>query len=133
MKKKYYLGIDQGTTGVTAILFDRRWNQVSRGYCEEKLYYPKAGWVEHDPEDVWQCVLRSVLSAMEQVGATGIDIICVGLDHEGESVAIWDEQTGKALYNSLVWQDRRTAAYCDTIRSKYGKIKIVIPTFVNTK
>ena len=122
MKKKYYLGIDQGTTGVTAILFDRRWTQVSRGYCEEKLYYPKAGWVEHDPEDVWQCVLRSVLSAMEQVGATGNDIICVGLDHEGESVAIWDEQTGKALYNSLVWQDRRTAAYCDTIRSKYGKI-----------
>lgn len=122
MKKKYYLGIDQGTTGVTAILFDRRWNQVSRGYCEEKQFYPNAGWVEHDPEDVWQCVLRSVLSAMEQAGATGNDIICVGLDHEGESVAIWDEQTGKALYNSLVWQDRRTAAYCDTIRSKYGKI-----------
>lgn len=122
MEKKYYLGIDQGTTGVTAILFDRHWNQASRGYCEEKLFYPQDGWVEHDADDVWQCVQRAVFSAMEQVGATGNEIISVGIDHEGETVVLGDKKTGRSVYHALVWQDRRTAEYCDTIRSKYGKI-----------
>lgn len=122
MKKKYYVGIDQGTTGVTALLFDRQWHQAACGYCEEKQLYPQAGWVEHDPFDVWRAVVRAMKLAMEQVDAKPEEIICIGLDHEGESVVIWDTCTGKPIYPAIVWQDRRTARYCDTLREPYGKM-----------
>jgi glycerol kinase len=122
MSKKYYVGIDQGTTGVTAILFDTQWRQVARGYCEEKQIYPHAGWVEHDADNVWGAVQASLQDAMRQAEAIPSDIICIGLDHEGESIIIWDRKTGKPIYPAIVWQDRRTAIYCDTLREKYGNI-----------
>lgn len=118
--KKYYVGIDQGTTGVVVLLFDLRWRQVARGYCEEKQFYPKPGWVEHDPFDVWQAVLVAMKDAMQQIDAAPEEIICIGLDHEGESVVIWDRYTGKPVYPVIVWQDRRTARHCDKLREKYG-------------
>lgn len=122
MSKKYYIGIDQGTTGVTAILFDRKWQQVARGYCEEKQIYPQTGWVEHDPEDIWLAVKTAVNQAMQKSDALPSEIICIGIDHEGESVVVWDRFTGQPIYNAIVWQDRRTARYCDTLNEKYGKI-----------
>lgn len=130
MKKKYYVGIDQGTTGVAVLLFDTQWHQVARGYCEEKQFYPKPGWVEHDPFDVWQAVVIATKRAMEAIGAMPEEIICIGLDHEGESVVIWDKYTGKPIYPAIVWQDRRTARYCDTLRGPYGtmvKSKTCLP------
>lgn len=117
--KKYFVGIDQGTTGVTVILFDRKWNQVSRGYCEEQLFYPRNGWVEHDPEDVWKSVCKALDEALKKINADKQEIISIGIDHEGESVVIWDKDTGKAVYPVIVWQDRRMAHYCDSIRSQY--------------
>lgn len=122
MKKKYYVGIDQGTTGVAVLLFDTRWKQVARGYCEERQFYPQAGWVEHDPFDVWHAVVTAMQRAMEEIQATPEEIICIGLDHEGESVVIWDKFTGKPIYPAIVWQDRRTARYCDMLKESYGKM-----------
>ena len=117
----YYLGLDQGTTGVTAILFDENWRQVSRGYREIRQIYPQAGWVEHDALDIWESARFAVQQAMDKVGAQGRDILCMGLDHEGESVMLWDKATGEPLYNTIVWQDRRTAQAAEELSAQHGE------------
>ncbi|MBR2312222.1 MAG: hypothetical protein IKA46_02920 [Clostridia bacterium] len=89
----YFLAIDQGTTGATAILFDRSFAPVARGYCEIKQSYPKAGWVEHNPTDIYNAVCGAVAEAMTAAGAAPADILAIGIDHEGESVALWDAET----------------------------------------
>ena len=119
---KYYLGLDQGTTGVTAILFDENWQQVSRGYREIRQIYPQSGWVEHDAMDIWDAARFAVQEAMDNAGAAGSDILCIGLDHEGESVMLWDKATGIPLYNTIVWQDRRTADDAQTLAAQYGDL-----------
>lgn len=118
---KYYLGLDQGTTGVTAVLFDENWHQVSRGYRELQQIYPQAGWVEHDPEDIWNSACTSVTQALTTANASPKDILCVGIDHEGESVVLWDKDTGNPIYNAIVWQDRRTASESDVLAAIHGK------------
>ena len=106
-KKKYYIGLDQGTTGTTTLLLDEKWNIVSRGYREHRQYYPKPGWVEHDPLELWQRVTESMNMALELAGATADQIKCIGIDNQGETVMLWDKATGAPLYNAIVWQDRR--------------------------
>lgn len=120
--KKYFLGLDQGTTGTTAILFDENWNQISRGYREIQQIYPCSGWVEHDALDIWQSACYAVQQAMDKAGATGSDIICIGVDHEGESVVLWDKLTGKPIYNAIVWQDRRTTGDAEVVMNQFGKL-----------
>lgn len=115
MKEKYYLGIDQGTTGTTSILFDEKFRMASLGYEPIQLQYPQSGWVEHNPEDVWNSVFRSIAQALNHVSASGEQIVSVGLNHEGETIVVWDKITGKQLYNSIVWQDRRTVRVADMI------------------
>ncbi|QNL45285.1 glycerol kinase GlpK [Oscillibacter hominis] len=119
MARRLYLGLDQGTTGTTAILFDEHWRLVGRGYQEIRQYYPRAGWVEHDPEEIWYSALSAVRQAMNAAGAVPRDIRCLGLDHEGESVVVWEKTTGKPVYPAIVWQDRRTAAYADSLKADY--------------
>lgn len=116
----YYLGIDQGTTGVSAILFDEGWRQVARGYRTLRQLYPHAGWVEHDAEDIWQAVCNSVAEAMAIGQVRPEEIACIGLDHEGESVMLWDKDSGKPLGNTVVWQDRRTEAEAAALRESHG-------------
>ena len=118
--EKYYLGLDQGTTGITAILFDENWRQAGRGYREIRQIYPRAGWVEHDAIDIWESACFAAQQAMDAVGAQGSDILCIGLDHEGESVMLWDKVTGQPLYNTLVWQDRRTAQAAEELSASHG-------------
>ena len=119
---KYYLGLDQGTTGVTAILFDERWQQAARGYREIRQIYPRPGWVEHDAMDIWEAACFAVNQALRTVSATGADILCVGLDHEGESVVLWDSATGLPLANTIVWQDRRTAEAAERLAETHGAL-----------
>ncbi|MBQ2758031.1 MAG: glycerol kinase GlpK [Clostridia bacterium] len=119
---KYFLGIDQGTTGVTAMLFDKGFSPVARGYCEITQYYPQNGWVEHDPENIWQALLTATREAMEKATATPDDILAIGMDHEGESVALWDRETGKPVYPAIVWQDKRTAARAKELDTAYGDL-----------
>lgn len=120
--KKYYLGIDQGTTGTRALLFNRKWKMVASGYEETRLLYPKRGWVEHDVSDIWNSVLAAVDKAMKAAGADADSIICIGLNHEGESVVVWDSLTGRSVYNSIVWQDKRNAREMDEMAIMYNDV-----------
>jgi glycerol kinase len=119
---KYILGIDQGTTGVTVMLFDKDFAPAGRGYCEIKQFYPQNGWVEHDPEDIWQAVKIAVSATMKEASASPEDIIAIGIDHEGESAMIWDKETGKPFYPAIVWQDKRTASRAEELEAEYGDL-----------
>ena len=119
---KYYLGIDQGTTGVTAMLFDKDLAPVSRGYLEIAQSYPQNGWVEKDPDDIWKAVKAAVSEAMASIGAIPEDVIAIGIDHEGESVALWDKSSGKTVYPAIVWQDKRTSERTAELEDGYGDL-----------
>ena len=115
MAGKYFLGIDQGTTGTAALLFDEKWNNISMGYEKVKQFYPRPGWVEHDGEQIYETVLISVGQALKNANVNAKDIKCIGIDNQGETVILWDKKTGKPIYPAIVWQDRRTAFECDKI------------------
>ena len=122
MAKNYYLGIDQGTTGTTSMVFDQDWNVCSKGYAEHTQYYPKPGWVEHDPVEIWVKTKESVAMALDQAGITARDIRVIGQDNQGESCMVWDKKTGDPLYNAIVWQDRRTAKEADELKASWGEV-----------
>jgi len=119
---KYYLGIDQGTTGTTSIVFDEEWNICGKGYVEHKQYYPKPGWVEHDPIEIWEKTKESVATALIQAGINANDLRSIGLDNQGETCMAWDKKSGKPIYNAIVWQDRRTAKRADELKEKYNEL-----------
>ncbi len=121
MNRKYYLGIDQGTTGTTSIIFDDSWNICGRGYTEHKQYYPRPGWVEHDPLEIWDKLKESVSMALKQARISAEKLRAIGLDNQGETCMAWDKTSGKPLYNAIVWQDRRTAEAADALKEKYGE------------
>ena len=122
MAAKYYLGLDQGTASNTALLLDSKWNVAARGYKEHKQYYPKPGWIEHDPMEIWGAIFESIQEAVNLAGAKPEEIACIGLDNQGETVMVWDKLTGIPIYNAIVWQDRRTARYADSLTAKYGEL-----------
>ena len=119
---KYYLGIDQGTTGTTAIIFNEEWNICGKGYSEHKQYYPKPGWVEHNPIEIWNKTKESVAVALGQARIKAKDLRAIGLDNQGETCMVWDKNTGKPIYNAIVWQDRRTAKLADELKDKCGDL-----------
>jgi glycerol kinase len=120
MARKFYLGLDQGTTGTTALLLDENWNVAAHGYKEHTQIYPESGWVEHDPIEIWNAILYAVDQALKEAGASAGEIACIGLDNQGETCMVWDPKTGKPVYNAIVWQDRRTARYADQLAEKHG-------------
>lgn len=122
MAGKYFLGLDNGTTGTTALVLDQDWNMVGRGYKELTQHYPNPGWVEHDPMEIWSTVLSSIQDACNEAGISPADLSCIGIDNQGETVMLWDKFTGVPVHNAIVWQDRRTARYADSITEKYGKM-----------
>lgn len=122
MAKKYYLGLDQGTTGTTALLFDQNWNQVARGYAEVVQYYPKPGYVEHDGMQLYETLQKATKEALCNAEASADEIICMGLDNQGETVILWDKSTGNPIHPAIVWQDRRTSKEVDEINEKYGML-----------
>lgn len=119
-KQFYYLGLDQGTTGTTALLLDSQWNQVSKGYKEVTQHYPRPGWVEQDPVEIYQTLLHASRQALTEVGADGNEIRCIGLDNQGETVVLWNRETGQPVYPAIVWQDRRTAEEVDRLKAERG-------------
>ncbi len=121
MSKKYILGLDQGTTGTSALLFNDKWENLARGYKEVVQYYPQPGWVEHDGEQLYETLLISTKNALELSGANINEIKAIGLDNQGETVILWDKKTGKPIYPAIVWQDRRTANEVDELNKKYGE------------
>ena len=123
MPKKYFIGLDQGTTGVTTLLLDETWNSVARGYQEIRQIYPCAGWVEHDAEEIWQRSCETVQQAIKEANlGAGDTIACIGIDHEGESVVLWDRETGVPVYNAVIWQDRRTSQAADLLKQEHQQM-----------
>ncbi|MBS9404170.1 glycerol kinase GlpK [Halomonas sp. TRM85114] len=114
----YLLAIDQGTTSSRAILFDRAGRNVATSQREFTQYFPNDGWVEHDPEAIWETVLATCHEVIETAGV-GVDrIVGVGITNQRETTLLWDRATGKPLYNAIVWQDRRTADSCQALREQ---------------
>ena len=118
MSKKYILAIDQGTTSSRAIMFDRSLQPCSIGQEEFRQIFPQAGWVEHDPEEIWSSTAAMCREAIEKEHASGDDIAAIGITNQRETTIVWDRTTGRAVYNAIVWQDRRTSAFCQRLRDE---------------
>ena len=137
---KYVLAIDQGTTSSRAILFDKNLQVKFLSQKEFTQYFPKSGWVEHDPLEIWSSVLFVCNDVIKKAGITGNDIVSIGISNQRETTIIWNKKTGKPLYNAIVWQDRRTLSICDELKANnYEKIitkttgLLVDPYFSGTK
>jgi glycerol kinase len=112
----YVLAIDQGTTSTRAIVFDGKMKVAGVGQKEFPQIYPQSGWVEHDPEDIWESVLWTVRKAIRAAGIEAKDIASIGITNQRETVVVWERQNGKPIQNAIVWQDRRTANYCEKLK-----------------
>ena len=112
--KRYVIAIDQGTTSSRAIAFDEGGNIVAKAQREFPQIYPRAGWVEHDPEDIYRTCVDSLKEVLAAVGADAV--AAIGITNQRETTIVWDRKTGKAVYNAIVWQCRRTADYCDSLK-----------------
>jgi glycerol kinase len=119
----HVLAIDQGTTGSRAIVFDRRGRVVASAYEEFPQYFPRPGWVEHDPEEIWRSVTRTVQKVL--AGLPGRTIAAVGITNQRETTVIWDRKTGRPVAHAIVWQCRRTAGRCRELRERPGLATLV--------
>ena len=113
---QYILALDQGTTSSRSLVFDHAGHIVALAQKEFTQHYPQPGWVEHDPEEILATQLATARDAVAQAGLTMADIAGIGITNQRETAVVWDRATGKAIHNAIVWQDRRTADYCDGLR-----------------
>ncbi|ADO83512.1 glycerol kinase GlpK [Ilyobacter polytropus] len=118
MDKKYVIALDQGTTSSRAIVFDKDGNEVGVSQKEFTQIYPKAGWVEHDPMEIWASQSSVVTEVIAKTGITNDEIAALGITNQRETTIVWDKNTGKPVYNAIVWQCRRTANICDELKSR---------------
>jgi glycerol kinase len=118
---KYILAIDQGTTGSRAIIFDEKGKVVASSHHEFPQYFPYPGWVEHDPGEIWESVNRSIQKVLKKVSPAMI--AAIGITNQRETTVLWDKETGKPVYNAIVWQCRRTAERCDQIKRQKGRVE----------
>lgn len=112
----YILSIDQGTTSSRAVVFDQDMQKVSSAQAEFTQYFPQPGWVEHDPEEIWQSVLSTSREAIAKAGIDAAEIAGIGITNQRETVVIWDRETGQPIHKAIVWQDRRTADHCAALK-----------------
>ena len=122
--KKFILSIDQGTTSTRSILFDLNGKPFFIFQKEFKQYFPKDGWVEHNPEEIWKTTKIVLKNALLKIKKIKGEILTLGITNQRETTIIWDKQTGKSIYNAIVWQDRRTSDLCDSLKKK-GLQKII--------
>lgn len=118
MEKKYILALDQGTTSSRAILFDKAGSIVKVSQKEFTQIYPKAGWVEHDAMEIWGTQSGVAREVLETAGVRPEEVAAIGITNQRETTVVWDKNTGKPVYNAIVWQCRRTASICDDIKAK---------------
>jgi len=121
------LAIDQGTTGTTCLVVDEQLRAVGRGYREIRQHFPQPGWVEHDPEEIWESVLAAADEALLQARISAAELVAIGITNQRETTVVWDRRSGRPLQHALVWQDRRTAERCrelprDLIRARTGLV-----------
>lgn len=111
------LAIDQGTTSSRALVFDATGNQLAVGQEEFTQHFPDNGWVEHDAEEIWQTTLNSCRTALSAANIQASDIACIGITNQRETTIVWDRTTGEPIHRAIVWQDRRTADYCNELKN----------------
>jgi glycerol kinase len=114
---RYVLAIDQGTTGSTVMVFDDTGRVRGRGYSEFRQYYPKPGWVEHDAEEIWTVTLRVIKAALRRARLKPAQIAAIGITNQRETTVLWDRHSGRPIHRAIVWQDRRTAPACESLRA----------------
>ena len=117
MRGRFLLAIDEGTSSTRTVIYDHQASVVASAQQEFTQLYPQSGWVEHDPEEIWTAVQAVTTKAMQAAGALASDITGIGITNQRETTLIWDRDTGKCVNNAIVWQDRRTAALCDALRT----------------
>ncbi|MDP8255650.1 MAG: glycerol kinase GlpK [Candidatus Alcyoniella australis] len=115
---KYVLAIDQGTTGSTVLIIDANQQVVARGYAEFPQIFPEPGWVEHDPEQIWFSVEKTIAQALQVGGIDATQIAAIGITNQRETTVLWDRQSSLPAYNAIVWQDRRTASICTELKQR---------------
>ncbi len=114
----YVLAIDQGTTSTRAIVFDGEMKIAGAGQKEFTQIYPRSGWVEHDPEEIWDSVVSTIKMAIREARIEAKDIAALGITNQRETVVVWERDSGRPIHNAVVWQDRRTASYCDKLKKQ---------------
>ena len=122
------LAIDQGTTSTRAIVFGADLSPLAAAQTEFPQRFPRSGWVEHDPEDIWNSVLQTVREALKKAGAAPADIAAIGVANQRETAVVWERESGRAIHNAIVWQDRRTADLCEQLRRDGAEIVIAEKT-----
>ena len=110
------LALDQGTTSSRAVLFDRGGNILAIEQKEFSQIFPRASWVEHDAEEIWQSQIEVAQAVLKKIGVNATDVAAIGITNQRETTVIWDRQTGKPIHHAIVWQDRRTSAFCDQLK-----------------
>ena len=120
----YILALDQGTTSSRAIIFDHKGQIKSTAQKEFTQIFPQSGWVEHDPNEIWSTQASVAAEATVKIGINGANIKAIGITNQRETTIVWDRETGEPVYNAIVWQDRRTAEFCDQLK-KDGKTDLV--------
>ena len=121
--KKFLVAIDQGTTSTRVILFDLAGNIKFTSQLEFNQYFPKNGWVEHNPNEIWLTTLKGLKKVIKKASLLKGKILSIGITNQRETTIIWNKKTGKAIYNAIVWQDRRTQEYCEKLKKKnYEKV-----------
>jgi len=118
----YILALDQGTTSSRSIIFDDESNTIGIGQKEFSQIYPHTGWVEHDPHEIWDTQIETALAVLQRSHLAASDIAAVGITNQRETTIIWDRVTGEPVCNAIVWQDRRTAAFCNAIRDSHANV-----------
>ena len=137
---KYIMALDAGTTSNRCILFNEHGEICSVSQKEFTQFFPQPGWVEHDANEIWLTQYTVAAEALAKIGATAENIAAIGITNQRETTIVWDKATGEPIHNAIVWQDRRTAEYCDSLRAKgltdiyRAKTGLVIdPYFSGTK
>ena len=123
-ENEFVMAIDQGTTSSRTILFDHQYSIKSMSQIELTQYFPYSGWVEHSPEEIWQSTIKTAKKAMRIHDIAANQVTSVGISNQRETTILWDKNTGKPIYNAIVWQDRRTSDYCNTLKTQ-GLEKII--------
>ncbi len=114
----HILAIDQGTTSTRAIVFDGAMKPAAIAQEEFPQHFPASGWVEHDPEDLWNTTLATMRAALGKAGLEAQAIAAIGITNQRETTLVWERESGKPIYNAIVWQDRRTADFCAELRGE---------------
>ena len=124
----YIVAIDQGTTSTRSIVFDRDMKPLDSAQKEFKQYFPKSGWVEHDPKDLWDSTVSTFKEALNRLNLTARDVSAIGITNQRETALVWDPKTGQCLSKAIVWQDRRTSDFCKRLKEQSWEEMITTKT-----